>query len=229
MNIYYFISERLKTIHFFYDAAAAPFITNIRKIEAEEEPYDTYPSDYDIESGEPPFLAEWQMNQDGLTLLGHSGIAMLQVTLKLYLDTYKEEVERFHGKQRWEPAHPKNVRGENWFALYKDVFLNILGIDWNEFGKENVAILEQITLARDDIFHQPRLWTVDTYQSKQHFAKYTESLFADERYLQHFRQTGSVFPGRTWAIDVPPERIHKAIELVDTFCQFMEAKWMSWR
>jgi len=229
MDIYFFISERLKTVRFFYDTAAAPFIDNMRKIDAGEDPYDIRPDDCDVESGEPPFLAEWQLNKDGLTLLGHSGVAMLQVTLKLYLDTYKQEVERFYGKQSWVPANTRKVRGANWFAVHKYVFFDILGIDWSEFGEENLAILEQIALARDDIFHQPKIWTVDTYQSEQHFAKYDESFFADERYLEHYKQTGDVFPGDTWAIDVPPERMHKAIELVGTFCQFMEKKWMSWR
>jgi hypothetical protein len=191
MNIYVFVRERLNATRFFYDTAAAPFIENIRKIEAGEKPYDVSPNGYDVESGEPPFLEEWQLNKDGLTLLGHSGIAILQVTLKLYLDTYKQEVERFHGNQKWVPSDSRKVRGENWFALYKDVFLNVLGIDWREFGEENVAILEQIALARDDIFHQPRIWTVDARQSKQHFARYTESFFADERYLEHYRQTVS--------------------------------------
>jgi hypothetical protein len=228
MDIYFFISDRLERIRFFYETASTQFIENIRKIKAAEEPYDVSPGDYDMESGGPPFLEEWQFNHDGLTLLGHSGIAMLQVTLKLYLDTYKQEVD-FHGKQNWVPAKAHKGRGENWFARYRAEFLNVLGIDWTAFGKESIAVLEQIALARDDIFHQPHIGTVDTYQSKQHFAKYAESFFADEQYLEHYRKTGSVFPGGTWAIDVPPERIQRAIELVDAFCKFMQGKWMSWR
>ena len=83
MNIYSVIEERLQTIRYFYDAAATPFTEAIRKIEEAEEPYEP-PGYRDGESDEPPFFEEWQINRDGLTLLGHSTIAMLQVVLKLY-------------------------------------------------------------------------------------------------------------------------------------------------
>ena len=228
MDIYFFVAERLKTVRFFYDSAAQPFLDNIRKIETGEDPFDLPPADYDMESGDPPFMDEWQLNKDALTLLGHSGIAMLQVSLQLYVNTYKEEVDRFYGKLEWTPSNKKKMRGDNWFARDQQVFLDVLGIDWSEFGEKDLSVLEQITLARDDVFHQPHIWSVEAYQSRQHFVKYKESFFADDRYLEHFKQTGRVFPGGTWAIDVTPEKMHRAIELVGGFCQFMQGKWMSW-
>ena len=228
MDIYYLLTERLTTIRFLYENAAKPFLENMRKIDAEEEPYDAPPAAYDMESGEPAFLEEYDMNRTGLTFLGHACIAMLQVSLKLYLDAYKTEVERYHGKQDWSPSNKRKLRGDNWFTHYKLAFLEVLGIDWIDFGEHELTILEQITLARDDILHPPKIWTRQTYQSKQHFAKYTESFFASEFDLEIYRRTGRLL-GDTWALDVTPEKMREAIELVDSFCQFMEDKGQSWR
>ena len=71
------------------------------------------PAGYDVESGEPPFLNEYLLNKSALTFLGHAGIAMLQVALKLYLDAYKTKVEGLHGPQPWGS-------GKNWFARHRD-------------------------------------------------------------------------------------------------------------
>ena len=186
------------------------------------------PAGYDVESGEPPFWKEYDMNRTALTFLGHACIAMLQVTLKLYLDSFKDKVEQYYGKQDWSPSTKKKERGNNWFTRYKLVFLEVLDIDWNEFGAVKLAILEQITLARDDIMHRPKIWTLETYQSKPHFAKYTESFFAGELDLQLYSRTGKPL-GDTWVLDVTPEKMHQAIDLVDGFCQFMDGEWVSGR
>lgn len=127
MNIRYFISERLKTIRSFYRAASEPLLENMQKIESQEAPYDELPDGFDPEMGEPPYLEEWQLHHDALTLLGHSTIAMLQVALKLYLDSYKKEVDRFYGKQKWKPEDDKSLRGSNWFPRNRTVFLEVLG------------------------------------------------------------------------------------------------------
>ena len=227
MSIAGFIDERLDAIRFFYTTAAAPFVENIRRIDAGEEPFDVPPPEFNPEDGEPPFLAEWQRNSDGLTVLGHAGIAMLQVTLQLYLRRYREEIDHIHGKQQWSPRK-SFLRGENWFSRERACFQTVLGIDWDEHGPEHIAVLEQIALARDDIFHHSDIWGVQVYQSPQHFERYKESYFADERYLPHFRATGEVFPGRTWAIDVTPQRMNDAVDRVESFCEFMDSKWMSW-
>ena len=104
----------------------------------------------------------------------------------------------------------------------------MLGIDWGEFGEDKLAILEQITLARDDISHPPQIMSLEAYQGKQHFAKYTESFFASKWEQQLYERTGKLIRG-TWILDVTPEKMLEAIELVDSFCQFMDGKWMSWR
>ena len=228
MDIYYFLTERLGIIRFLYETAAEALREDLRKIEAGEEPYDGAHEGYDVESGEPPFLNEFLRTSSALMFLGHAGIAMLQVALKLYLDAYKTEVDSLYGKQKWVPAKRTKIRSENWFAKYREVFLNVLGIDWNEFGDQHIGILEQITLARDDIFHKPEIWTLHTYQSGQHFAKYTEPFFVDDLYLEHARKTGKPPIGKTWALDVPPEKMREAIDLVDGFGKFMEDKWLTW-
>jgi hypothetical protein len=220
MDIYALVGFRLKAIRYFYDTAAEPFLKKNRKIEGGEEPYDA-PGNY--ESEEPPFLAEWEENLEGLTLLGHAGIAMLQVSLKLYLDSLREQVNQTVGKQDWKPE--KKARDINWFGQYRQAFQTVLGFDWVEFGEEELGIVDQITRARDDIMHESDIWSVDTYQSDRHFAEYKESFFAKDTYLEHYKRTGKVLFGK-WAIDVTPEKMRNALSVVDRFCKFMDDRWL---
>lgn len=66
MEVKYFLDRRTRFIRDFYDKSAAPFLEVVRKIEAEEAPYETPPGygyDHDGEyvgTGEPAFMAEWQ-------------------------------------------------------------------------------------------------------------------------------------------------------------------------
>jgi hypothetical protein len=225
VDIRYFISQRLRVIRYLYETASLPFVNNTRKIDAGEPPYDQPPLNFDPTNGEPQFMDEWQLNQDALTLLGHSGIAMLQVTLQLYLDAFKSQVEERYGRVKWKTGKRRS-RGDNWFARYKSDFVETLGIDWDDFGG-GLAVLEQIALARDDVFHRPDLWSLDAYQSTVHFQKYSESFVANERFIERFRETGKPFPGDTWPIDVTPDKMDKCIDLVSAFCDFMEQQWVA--
>ena len=56
MDVLFFLKERTKFIRYFYETAGEPFRETIRKIEADEAPFDDPPYS---EDGEPPFLEEW--------------------------------------------------------------------------------------------------------------------------------------------------------------------------
>ena len=58
MDVLFFLRERTKFIRYFYETAAEPFRETIRKIEADEAPFDNPPYS---EDGEPPFLEEWMI------------------------------------------------------------------------------------------------------------------------------------------------------------------------
>ena len=102
---------------------------------------------------------------------------LANMPLEQFHEVLCHTINDFGGPQPWGS-------GKNWFARHREDFRQVLGIDWNEFGDQNISILEHINLARNDIFHNPEISTLLTHQSSQHFMKYTESFFADELHLE---------------------------------------------
>ena len=89
MDVLYFFKEWTRFLRYFYDSAAAPFSETMRKIEAEEAPFDSPPY---REDGEPPYLDEWVEASDAVEVLGRSCLSMLSASLHLYFRTWEEEL-----------------------------------------------------------------------------------------------------------------------------------------
>jgi len=82
MNYLAHVHSRTQFFRFFYAEASAPFIEAQRKISAHEPPFE-YPLGY--EDSEPPFLDEWQQNDDALAVLGESVVSMASEAIHLYI------------------------------------------------------------------------------------------------------------------------------------------------
>ena len=67
MEVLFFLKERTKFIQHFYETAGEPFRETMRKIEADEPPFDNPPYS---EDGEPPYLEEWIQAEEELEVLG---------------------------------------------------------------------------------------------------------------------------------------------------------------
>jgi hypothetical protein len=89
VDIFAIFDDHLGFIERFYKAAAQPFETTLRKIEAEEEPFipQYEPGDHDG----PEYLAEWMDADQMLGVVGSSSLSLIEKALHDYL---REFVER---------------------------------------------------------------------------------------------------------------------------------------
>ncbi|NMY78230.1 hypothetical protein HBO01_06030 [Pseudomonas rhodesiae] len=82
MDVDFFLKERTAFIKHYYDEAEAPFAETMRKIDAEEAPYQPPPCDPDTMSLEPAFLQDWLRAQAGFQTVGQTCLSILSDTLK---------------------------------------------------------------------------------------------------------------------------------------------------
>lgn len=66
MDVGFFLKQRTAFIRHFFDEASTPFVETMRKIEAEEKPFEEPDFDPDAATGEPAFTEEWLRAQTGL-------------------------------------------------------------------------------------------------------------------------------------------------------------------
>ena len=102
----------MRFIRYFNENAAAPFRERMRRIEAEESPFDDPPYD---ESGEPAFLEEWIEASEALEMLGRCCIMMVSVSLHLYFRTWERKLEI-----RWRPGDRKKAFKNEYLWGYRN-------------------------------------------------------------------------------------------------------------
>src|ERR1035438_841525 len=88
MDILAILEDHLGFIDRFYNAAAEPFETALRKIDAGEEPFvpKYAPGDHDG----PEYLPEWMEADECLSVVGSSSLGLLQKALHDYLLEFVE-------------------------------------------------------------------------------------------------------------------------------------------
>ncbi len=138
MDFHYFLNYRLRFIEEFYDKAAEPFVSTMRKIDRVEAPY----TEVDPEGGESPYQGEWNDGCDCLDVLGQECIGILAVSLRLYLDRYVARMTDWGIATKYERQDKKG-----WLNGYRRLFREQLAIKW-ERGPANLEILEQTILGR---------------------------------------------------------------------------------
>jgi len=213
MDILWFFHRRLRLIYMMYDDGTAPFRETMRKIEAHEEPFvDTRdPEHQDV--SEPAFLEEFLETSEVVELLGNWCLLMTHATLQAFLREYVAEIARAYGHNPKEVrARLEAIKAKNWFERYRLFFLQELGIDW-QTSPVKLTDLEQINLTRDDLVHNVEVTTTYVYRDKKHAERFPESLFTDE--LWEGLAIGS-------KIKVGRDELTHALQIVDTFCMWLE-------
>jgi hypothetical protein len=214
MDILAILEDHLRFIERFYNAAAEPFETTLRKIETGEEPFvpQQAPEDYDG----PEYEIEWIEADQCLGVVGSSSLALLEKALHDYL---RQFVRREGG-----PGPKKS--GESWFDHHCRFLEEDTLFRWTNSPVPKDRI-EEINLSRNDFAHDPMIGNTWPYQSDEHFRKYPVSAFADKLDLAVMTAEGDKpeFPIR---LKVTRENLTVHIEYVRQFCTFVEAQRTKW-
>jgi hypothetical protein len=197
-------------IEHFYNAAAEPFETILRKIQFNEEPFvPRYPpGDYDGYE----YQAKYNEAHDCLSVLGNCSLGLLEKALHDYLRAF---VEREGGPG---PRKPK----ESWFDRHCRFLEENTPFCWTNSPVSRDQI-EQINLSRNDILHDPMIDRTQPPQSEEHFRKYPVSRFAEEWQIEAMsgEEDKPQFP---LTLDITREKLTGAIADVWQFCKFVEAQ-----
>lgn len=215
MEVLLFLKERTRFIRQHYEVASAPFFEIKRKIEAKEEPYEPPYS----EDPEPPFLEEWFEADTSLELLGTMCISVLSESLKLYFQTWEQELGI-----KCRPSL-KDIFGNQGFVHgYKLCFGQVLKTDWIDCPA-NFAIIEQIVLARNSAQHPGAISDMGTCHSDKAQEKYPKPFFVSE-YEKRIIEAENV-TGGFWinpVLYVTREALLDAVQQVEMLGEWMEEK-----
>lgn len=207
MDILAGLKDKLSFIERFYQSAASPFVNRKRAIDAHEAPFDCSGMDPEEYSGEPPYLDEWLEADECLNLVGQAALSLVQGALREYLDGYLS----------LRGLDPPTGRG-NWFAKYKALFEEKLGIDWDASPIPPVQI-EEINLARNDIQHEGEIFGMARRQSKEHFQRFPMGIFIHDVDKALFASHGL----GGLRILITEDNLAEAIRRVRAFCEYLEA------
>ena len=214
MDIRYFLETRLTFIEHFYENAAHPFNERKRKIEAEQEPFVPAYSEDD----EPPFLAEWLEADDSLQVLGRSCVSMLAASLHVYFKTWERQLGKPVDK-----SLAATFKNRGWFAGYKLYFDRNFGIKFADSGC-NLALLEEIVLARNRVQHPDSITTQHSHYSDADLRRLPSPFFIDDRELELL--AGGKGRDANWllppAIHVTTDRLASALAENRRFAEWLE-------
>jgi hypothetical protein len=211
MEVQWFLNERTGFIRYYYNGAAEPFLEIQRKIESGEEPYVSKEGPPD---DEPPYLEEWGYAADALTLLGRSCVTFLDATMKLYFDTWLHELEI-------------EFKGKKILPNYQPLFEELLGRGWSASGA-NLAILEQVSLARNNDQHSSKLGSIHAYHQKRDWKKHPDLFFiseTDRASLANEEEASLMFMFSN-RLEVTRDKLFMAIDEVEKLVEWLEPQLM---
>jgi hypothetical protein len=213
VDVGYFLRDRIAFVRQFFDATSLPFVEKKRKIEAGEDPFVPPYS----EDGEPPFLDEWIEADESLQVVGYSCISMLSAALHLYLKTW----ETVLGSPVGDSFKSEFKKG--WLNGYKAYFAARFGIDFAK-APANLAMLEEIVLARNRIQHPDDIVTPRTSYLPADMKKLPHAFFINETERGLFSDVEEtekswIFPP---SVHITEEKFMTAIEEVDKFSSWLE-------
>jgi hypothetical protein len=224
MDLLYFLKARTAFIRHFYNVASAPYAEVKRKIESGESPFEPHLVEYE---DEPPFTTEWIEAESCLEVLGRGCVSMLSAYLKLYFDTWRNQLGI-----ELQQADKSAISKHGFLKVYKLIFGGTLSIEWADCPAD-FAVLEQISLARNRDQHPDDITTqsVDHHRSDlERFAKpffLTDSdwkILADDPEL-----VGNPF--FSFSIHVTGEKLFAAIKQVEALAEWLEPRLIAerWR
>lgn len=212
MDVLYFLKDRTRFIRQFHNTAAAPFLEVIRKIKAEEDPYEPPYSEDD----EPPFLEEWMEANTSLELLGMACVSMLSESLKLYFMTWERELGI-----KCQPQLKSEFK-QGFLNGYKTCFGHVLDADWDKCPVD-FDILEQVTLARNRGQHPVDIASMNVTHSDEDRKKYPKPFFVTE-YEKRMLDPGKP-ENLSWIVSflkVTRETLFAAIDQVEMLGEWLE-------
>jgi hypothetical protein len=229
------LQDRLGFIKRFYDAAAEPFETTKRKIEANEEPFvpKYAPGDYDGFE----YQTEWNDADECLRMVGHCALSYVAKALQNYLSEFITREAKVANTQIGQvlPACKKGS-GNSWLHRYTCFLESRTAFRWDN-SPVSLAQLEEINLARNAIWHDPSIdgaWPMQTEGDAKRFPNPT---FGDETYMATLDgdsivvedSEGNPLP-LTFAVPIQATRtkLVGAIEGVQRFCEFVESLRAAW-
>lgn len=209
MDLMYFLSARLRFIETLWRSSVAPFQETKRKIEAGESPFvDTRrPEDYD----EPAFLAQWQEADESILVIGHWCFCMVQASLQAFLRDCIGPLGSLWWSHEELRASLGTKKAASWFERYRLLFLEDLGIDWNQ-GPVPLSKLEQLNLTRNDLIHNVDTFTMAVERSDGHSEKFPTGLFVDEMWFGLSKDR----------IRIDKDKLQLASNLVLEFCGWLD-------
>ena len=221
MDVLYFFKERTRFLRYFYDSATAPFRETMRKIEAEEAPFDSPPY---REDGEPPYLDEWVEASEAVEVLGRSCLSMLSASLNLYFRTWEQELSIC-----WADGERKRAFRKGYLNGYRICFEAVLEQSWEDCPAD-LALVEQITLARNRDQHPDEIVTMRVSHARADLDKYPRPFFMsefdrvclDERELEHGFLMNPI-------VDVSPEQLELAITETERLASWLEERLLTFR
>lgn len=213
MDVQYFLNRRIEFIRQLYVTSSEAYVERKRKIEAEEEPFIPPYS----EDGEPAFLEEWLEAEESLQVLGHSCISMLAATLRLYFKTWECQI----GIGVDDSLKHEFKKG--WLNGYRAYFARHFDIRFED-GPINLAVLEEMILARNRIQHPESIESRSSHYSNDDLEKFPHPFFLDdrERSLLAEVEDGEAEYFTPLAIHISSERLFAVLAEVERFAEWLE-------
>lgn len=212
MDVLWFLKERTKFIRNYYETAGAPFLETIRKIEAEEAPFEPPYS----EDEEPAFLAEWGDADTSLEILGATCISMLSESLKLYFSTWEELLGA-----KCQIHFPGSFKRKGFVTGYKDCFGAILKTDWSTCPAD-FAVLEQVVMARNAAEHPADIVFLRLNHHENLQQKFPTPVFISEYEKRLIEQNAQVWP--RLQLVVTGNALFEAVRQVELLAEWMEGR-----
>jgi hypothetical protein len=223
MDATYFLKKRTSFIKYLYQEGSKPFAEIQERIQDARPPYDNPPYS---EDPEPAYLEEWMDASTARDVLAMSCLSLLSDTLKLYLETLRSRVIGFSFTQ------PEKVFRDGFIPAYKAVLGEILETDWADCPSD-LALIEQIVLARNRGQHGGSLQSLDVTHDPKTLQKHSRPFFVSEdEYHTWIASGGRPDSGLTPSIEVTPETLFAAIESVERLADWIDGrldKAWAWR
>lgn len=214
MDVLFFLRERTRFIRHFYETAGEPFRETMRKIEADEPPFDNPPYS---EDGEPPYLEEWMLADEESEVLGRTCLSMLSPSLQLYFKTWECELGI-----RWKEGERERAFRNGFLKGYQICFGEVLGLSWDECPAD-LDLIEQITLARNRDQHPEHISTMGVDHTRKDREKHPYLFFVSETDRKMYADPE--LDGIFWmspSVYVSREMLFAAIEQVETLAEWLE-------
>jgi hypothetical protein len=214
MDVIFFLKERTAFIRQLYSTTSSPYIERMLKIQNEEEPFVPLYSGVEGD-GEPFFQKEFNEAAESLDTLRLMYISMLKSALHSYLDTWIKQ----SGISVDNELHKKIFKKKGWFWGYSNHFNHHFKIDF-EKAPVDLKIIEEITLARNNIEHQESIADRPKYRDRD-YKKLGSFLFVDKDLFELLQDIGSGMFLSPY-LCVTEEQLLTVISTVEDF-----AKWFN--